>query len=350
MRSTEDLVPMTEDRLREIFDEGKPDWLLRIAREGCSAADVISLLDTQSYFDLQKLPYPAERASVLTRLESEKLIVTGEGDYAITNLGGILFAKRLSEFEGLFRKAPRVVVYDGPNKTRVRLDRPGAKGYAVGFEGLIDFVSDQVPSNEVIKKAFRTEIKMFPDIAVRELIANSLIHQDFNETGASVMVELYSDRLEVSNPGAPFIPPDRFIDEYQSRNERLADIMRRLGVCEEMGSGIDKVVSSAEFYQLPAPDFRASEQRTVAVMFAYKAFTEMDGKDRIRACYQHCVLRWVMNQKMTNQSLRERFNLPESKSETISRIIANAIEQGRIRLDDPTNTSRRYAKYVPWWA
>jgi ATP-dependent DNA helicase RecG len=232
----------------------------------------------------------------------------------------------------------------------VRLDKPGTKGYVAGFEGLIEFVSDRVPSNEVIKRAFRAEIKMFPDIALRELIANALIHQDFNETGASVMIELYSDRLEISNPGAPFIPPDRFIDEYRSRNERLADLMRRLGVCEEMGSGIDKVVSSAEFYQLPAPDFRASEQRTVAVMFAYKAFDEMDGKDRTRACYQHCVLRWVMNQKMTNQSLRERFNLPEGKSETVSRIIANAIEQGRIRLDDPTNTSRRYAKYVPWWA
>lgn len=60
---------------------------------------------------------------------------------------------------------------------------------------------------------------MFPEIAVRELVAHALIHQDFTESGTSVMVEIYDDRMEISNLGLPFISPDRFIDEYQSRNE-----------------------------------------------------------------------------------------------------------------------------------
>jgi ATP-dependent DNA helicase RecG len=85
-------------------------------------------------------------------------------------------------------------------------------------------------------------------------------------------------------------------------------------------------------------------------MFAHKAFDDMDGKDRVRACFQHCVLRWMLNEKMTNTSLRERFKLPASKSETVSRIIGDALQQGRIKPDDPTNTSRRYARYVGWWA
>lgn len=191
---------------------------------------------------------------------------------------------------------------------------------------------------------------MFGDVAIRELVANALIHQDFNETGTSVTVEIYSNRLEVSNPGRSIISPERFIDEYQSRNEKLADLMRRMGICEEQGKGIDKVVAHAEIYQLPAPDFRVSERHTIAVMFAHKTFDEMDGKDRIRACFQHCVLRWMKNEKMTNTSLRDRFDLPENKSETVSRIIRDAIDQGKIKLDDPGNTSRRYARYVPWWA
>lgn len=163
------------------------------------------------------------------------------------------------------------------------------------------------------RQALRREVKMFPEIAVRELVANALIHQDLTESGASVMVELYDDRMEISNPGKPFIPPDRFIDEYRSRNERLADLMRRLGVCEEKGSGVDKVIQAAEVYQLPAPDFRVGEVRTSVVLFAHKDFEQMDKSDRIRATYQHCCLRYVMNEKMTNQSLRERFKLPEKK-------------------------------------
>jgi ATP-dependent DNA helicase RecG len=156
--------------------------------------------------------------------------------------------------------------------------------------------------------------------------------------------------MEISNPGKPFIPPGRFIDEYQSRNERLADLMRRLRICEEKRSGIDKVLRTVEVYQLPAPDFRLGERRTIAVLFAHRNFEEMDRNDRVRACYQHCCLRYVMNEKMTNQSLRDRFKLPESKSATVSQIIAAAVDEGRIKPDDSAMTSKRYARYVPFWA
>jgi ATP-dependent DNA helicase RecG len=166
----------------------------------------------------------------------------------------------------------------------------------------------------------------------------------------SVMIEIYSDRMEISNPGKPFISPDRFIDEYKSRNERIADLMRRLGICEEKGSGIDKVIDAAEIFQLPAPDFRVSEKRTSAILFGHKDFEEMDRNDRIRATYQHCCLRYVMNEKMTNQSLRDRFRLPEKKSESVSRAIRDALELGIIRLFDPQQTSLRYRSYVPSWA
>lgn len=350
MRSGEQLVPMSADRLRAIFEEGKPDWLSQQARLDASADDITRLLDTQSFFDLLKLPYPAQRKGVLERLEAEKLVVRKGTAYLITNLGALLFAKKLDEFDGLARKAPRLIVYDGRNKLKTRLDLPGTKGYAVGFVGLIDFIHSQTQLNEVVGRALRQEIKMFPEIAIRELVANALIHQDFNETGTSVMIEVFSDRIEIANPGKPFIPPERFIDEYQSRNERLADLMRRFGICEEKGSGIDKVVHSAEVFQLPAPDFRVGEKHTTAVLFSHIDFDDMERKDRVRACYQHCCLRYVMNERMTNQSLRERFQLPDEKAESASRIIKDTITANFIKLDDPESTSKRYAKYVPFWA
>ncbi|MBB5349960.1 ATP-dependent DNA helicase RecG [Haloferula luteola] len=350
MRAGEELVPMSEDRLRAIFAEGQPDWLSQPALTECDDDKVVQLLDTQSYFDLLHLPYPVNRAGVLERFESEKLIQRDGGGWTITNLGGLLFAKKLEQFDRLARKAPRVIVYEGTNKLKTKLDKPGSKGYAVGFQGLVEFINGLVPSNEVIEQALRKEVKMFPEIAVRELVANALIHQDFTESGTSVMVEIYDDRMEISNPGKPFISPDRFIDEYQSRNERLADLMRRLGVCEEKGSGVDKVIQAAEFFQLPAPDFRVGEKRTSVVLFGHLGIEEMDRNDRIRACYQHCCLRYVMNQKMTNQSLRERFKLPESKVATVSQIIAATVDADKIKVADPTQTSTRYRNYVPFWA
>lgn len=349
MRAGEELTGMSEDRLRAIFAEGQPDWLSLPALKDCDDEKVIQLLDTQSYFDLLHLPYPVNRAGVLERFESEKLIEKQGASWTITNLGGVLFAKKLESFDLLKRKAARVIVYEGNNKLKTKLDKPGTKGYAVGFQGLVEFINGLVPSNEVIEQALRKEVKMFPEIAVRELVANALIHQDFTETGTSVVIEIYNDRMEISNPGKPFISPERFIDEYQSRNERLADLMRRLGICEEKGSGVDKVIQAAEAYQLPAPDFRVGEKRTSVVLFAHQDIEDMDRNDRIRACYQHCCLRYVMNEHMTNQSLRERFKLPEGKTATVSQIISATVDAGKIKLADPSQTSTRYRSYVPFW-
>lgn len=354
MRAGEDLLPMTEDMLRRIFDEGRPDFFLRPAMSQVSADDVIRCLDTQSLFDLFKLPYPATRDGVLARCESEKLVDhegTGlDAGWNITNLGALLLAKDLREFAGLQRKAPRVIVYRGINKLDTVRDQIGAKGYAVGFEGLIAYINSQLPANEVIGQALRADVRMYPELAIRELVANALIHQDVEDSGSFVMIEIYADRIEISNPGKPLIPPDRFIDEYKSRNERLADLMRRFGICEEKSSGIDKVVSQVEAWQLPAPDFRVGERSTTVVLYAHKAFDDMDRKERVRACYQHACLRYVSNQKMTNQSLRERFQLPETKAEAVSRIISDTSDEGLVKLDDPESKSRRYAKYVPYWA
>lgn len=351
MRAGEDLVPMTPDRLRQIFAEGQPDWLMQPALEAVGADEVVALLDTQGFFDLLRQPYPTSRDGVLAKLGGERLISAGPGGWAITRLAALLLAKRLDAFPPeLARKAPRVVLYDGPNKLQTREDRTEQRGYAVGFEGLVDFVYSAAPQNRFIEQAVRQEVKMFPRQALRELIANALVHQDFTATGASVMVELYSDRVEISNPGLPPISVDRFIDEYRSRNERLADLMRRLGICEEKGSGVDKVVFAAEVYQLPAPDFRVGETRTTALLFAHQDFAAMSKSDRIRACYQHCCLLHVSNQRMSNQSLRERFRLGEHKAATVSQVIGAAKDAGLIKIDDSESTSNRYARYLPFWA
>ena len=221
---------------------------------------------------------------------------------------------------------------------------------AVGFSGLVGYVMGLLPQNEVIQEAIRREAKLLPDVVIRELLANALIHQDLDMTGVSPVVEIYSNRVEISNPGEPVVPVERFIDGYQSRNERLADLMRRFGICEEKSSGIDRVVEAAEVLQLPAPEFLVSHRRTIAVIYGPRSFREMSGSDRIRACYQHCVLQWVLRKQMTNQSLRERFGLSEGSGNTVSQIIAATSEQGLIKNDPNAPDSKRYARYIPAWA
>jgi len=320
-----------------------------IALDNLSASDVVQLLDTQSYFDFMKLPFPTNQDAVIQKMLSEKFVIQKGSQYGITNLGGLLFAKSLNEFNVLSRKAMRVTVYKGNNKLDTVKDITGSKGYAVGFERVVDYINDQLPQNEEISKALRDNVRMYPEIAVRELVANAIIHQDFQEKGSPVF-EIYSDRIEFSNSGLPVITPIRFIDDYQSRNEALADMMRRLRICEEKGSGIDKVVSLCEVYQLPAPNFLTQEKHTKVIMYSHQDLNYMDRQDKIRACYQHCCLKYVSNAKMSNLTLRERFKIEEKNSAIASRIIRDTIEADLIKEEDSNNKSKKYASYIPFWA
>jgi predicted HTH transcriptional regulator len=341
--------PEKERELWRIFDT--TPFEREIAAENISSEEVTQLLDFPSFFDLLNLPLPESRSVILESLESEDLIRKTEANrWNITNLGAVLFAKRLDDFHKLRRKAMRVILYRGDSRIETIREQPGTKGYASSFEGLVGFVLGLLPENEVMGQALRTKLPMFPELAVRELIANALIHQDFHITGTGPMVEIFKNRLEITNPGLPLVKTDRFLDSPpQSRNEALASFMRRIGVCEERGSGIDKVVNESEVYQLPAPLIETTEHHTRVVLFAHRAFSEMDKSDRTRACYLHACLRYVQRDFMTNSTLRERFKIKESNSSMVSRIIKDTLNAGLIRhFDDSVGT--RAMKYVPAWA
>lgn len=341
--------PEKERELWRVFD--RIPFEREIAAENVTVEEILKLLDYPAYFDLLSLPLPEGRDGILAALAADEMIAAGKsGKWNITNLGAVLFAKRLADFRPLRRKAMRVVLYKGEGRVETVREQEGTKGYAAGFEGLIGFVTNLLPSNEVIGQALRKEVPMFPELAIRELVANAIIHQDFHLTGTAPMVEIFSNRMEITNPGLPLVKTDRFLDSPpKSRNEALASFMRRIGVCEERGSGVDKVVFQTEFYQLPAPLFETSDEHTRAVLFAHREFREMDKADRIRACYLHACLRYVQRDFMTNTTLRDRFGIEEKNSSMASRIIRDTIEAGMIRCHDETVGSKA-RKYLPWWA
>lgn len=330
--------------LTKSFEDG-------VSKEYITADEVIKDIDYPNYFELMDLPLPDNKQAIIEKLIEENVIRKNTNQYDITNLGALLFGKNLKNFGRLSRKTIRVIIYAGKDRLQTLKEQEFFKGYAVVFEDLINYIEDKLPSNEVIEKALRKEVKMYPNIAIRELVANALIHQDFMEVGSGPMIEIFSDRIEISNPGQPLINVLRLIDHSpQSRNEKLASLMRRMKICEERGSGIDKVVNAVELYQLPAPDFIVQENAFRTILYAHKEFRDMERKDKIRACYQHCCLKYVSNELMTNKSLRERFNISEKNYSMVSRVITDSIEENFVKVYDSENKSNRMAKYIPSWA
>lgn len=341
--------PERERALWRIFDE--TPFEKRIAAEHIGDDAVLRLLDYPSYFELTGRQLPANQAAILTDLASDDLIRRCDaGGWNLTNLGVALFSRNFSDTTQLERKAIRVIQYQGNNRAKTIREQVGVKGYASGFQGLIDFINGLLPSNEEIGAALRKTVPRFPEIAIRELVANALIHQDFSLTGTGPMVEIFEDRVEITNPGKPLVDIRRLVDlPPRSRNESLASFMRRIGICEERGSGWDKIALQCELHQLPAPVVEVVGDHLRIVLFAPRPLSKMSKEDRIRAIYLHACWRYVNNDYVTNSSVRKRFGIEKRNSAKASRMIAESIEAEMILHEDPY-ASRKLMRYVPWWA
>jgi predicted HTH transcriptional regulator len=341
--------PQLEQKLWRVFDTTPFEELLALRH--VDSAEVLSLLDYPAFFELLEQPLPTDRDKILDRLVADRMIARDNaGKWDITNLGTILFARNLDEFKSLARKAVRIIVYEGKGRIKTVREQGVRKGYAAGFKTVLDHLNALLPRNEVVDHGIRREVPLYPEPAIRELIPNALIHQDFSITGSGPMIEVFSDRLEITNPGEPLVNTERFLDSPPlSRNEMLASFMRRLGVCEERGSGVDKVVAETERHQLPPPLFESPDGFTRAVLFTHRPLRQMDRADRTRACYLHACLRYVERDPMTNSTLRARLGISEPNKAMASRIISDAIKDGLVKPEDPQQ-GKKYAKYIPFWA
>lgn len=341
--------PELERQLWRVFE--RTPFEDGIAADRLPDDEVLHRLDWSEYFELLPRPIPATRDEILRALAEDSLIRRDDaGGWSITNLGAILFARRLESFPTLRRKAMRVIQYRGTNRVDTIKEQPGVKGYASGFEGLIGYINGLLPSNEVVKQALRTTVPMYPELAVRELVANALIHQDFSAVGAGPMVEIFTDRIEITNPGGPLVDLERLVDAPpRSRNESLASLLRRIGVCEERGSGWDKVVFQTELFQLPAPLAEATLDHTRVVLFAPRRLDRMDRADRLRAVYLHACLLFVSRSYLTNTSLRRRFGIEAHNSATASRLIKEAVE-AKLIVPRDSEAAPKLMSYLPAWA
>jgi predicted HTH transcriptional regulator len=315
-----------------------------------SAEQIDELLDIGCYYTLSGQEIPRNSDEVFRRfVERGFLTEDMETGYHVTNLGAILFAKNIRDFPSISAKSVRVIKYAGYDKRSAEHEQEGVKGYAVGFSGLLKFIRRHLPRRESYPSGVRRQVPLYSETAIREIVANSLIHQDFLMTGVGPIVEIYEDRIEVTNPGRSLIEVDRIIDERRSRNERLAQRMRELNLCEERGGGIDKAIIDIEEKYLPAPEFIGSEHSMRVVVFGPKKFNELSKQDKIWSCFCHCVVRWLRNDYMSNSSLRQRFALPDNEYQIVSAVIFDTRKARKI-VPAETNQSNKYARYVPWWA
>jgi predicted HTH transcriptional regulator len=321
----------------------------QIAKSELTQAQVLRLLNYESLYKLLDKNPPHSTDAIIERLSDYQLCKrSGSERWEITNLGAILFANQLKDFPNLSGREVIVRKYVGTNNRQQEFEQHGVYGYAVGFYRLIDFIMQYTSSERIGIR--REAVPTYPQVAIREFIANALVHQDFSITGMPVTIEIFSNRISITNAGAPLNDINRLIDlPPQSRNEQLAQMMFTLGICERRGSGIDRAVAAVEGMFLPPVKFTKGEQHTRIFMYPQKSLKEMTKQEKISACYQHACLVYEDGEKINNQSVRERFELSKNDSAVASRIITDTLEAGLIKPADIETASKKYMTYIPFY-
>lgn len=348
-RSAGQTVKMSKGQVKALIatSEGL-NFEKQIARKGLTIKEVLSLLNYEALFRILDKNIPSSTDSIISRLNEFKLCEQNGELWNITNLGAILFARKLEDFPNIQGKEVIVRKYIGLNNRQQEFEQHGKFGYAVGFEGLIDFIMKHTCGERIDVK--REAVPMYPRVAIREFVANALVHQDFAISGTPVTIEIFSNRISITNAGAPLNDINRLIDlPPQSRNELLAQTMFLLGICERRGSGIDRAVAAIEEMFLPAVKFTKSEHHTRVFLFQQKDIQEMTKQEKIAVCYQHACIVYEDGKAINNQSIRERFGLNKNDSSVASRILSDTIEAGLIKPADADSISRKFMTYIPYY-
>lgn len=349
------LKPLLEykEKERELWQAfNNVAYELRNASENRSEDDVLMILDYPKYYEKQGLPIPHNIEKIFEDFLHDKFVRRNDaGTWDVTNLGTLMIGKDLRKFEHLARKTVRVIKYKGNDRLTGIREKEFVTGYAVSHEEIVEYIMAIIPQEEVLEGTIRKSKVAFPEIAIRELLANIMIHQMLNHRGTNPMVEIFDNRIEFSNAGAPLISIEHIVDTVPvSRNENMAGFMHRCGICEERGSGYDKIIRATSSNELIAPKvINQDGQFTKAVLFAKIPFELTSKEDRIRTCYMQACLAYVEFETISNSDVREIFGIDSKDSYKSSRIIKDTIDAGLIKAIDP-DTAPRYMKYIPFWA
>lgn len=350
MRQGESLVDMTPDHLQAIFAEPEPAPLDAVQISDLRPGDVVELLDTDAFFSKAKDPPAADLAGRCRALAASGVLNDDAGAFGITGLGAVLFARRMADFPRIGDRRLRFIHYGGTTRTSARRDVITDRGYALEFEPLLEMVAAWLPVEERISSPRRESVPVYHGTTLRELVANAIVHQDFRAQPALIAIELYEDRIEVTNAGTPLIDPRRFAVDTRPRNLPLSLMMRDLGMCESRGSGIQRALEQNEAIGAADPSFHTGSGLTKAVLIGKHDFMTMSGAERSWAIFMHACRMWAGHRPMSNASFRQRYALADRRSSLVSIHFQHAMDEGLIVPQDSESSSKRYARYVPFYA
>lgn len=336
---------------RRIKADGTPENIPMYPYEIATRLSSLSLLDYSSqavpdseYSDLDAVErerlrniirtYRGETA--LLELNDEELdkalqfVTISEGKLTPTFCGLLMIGKK----EALYRHMPTaessIQVLKG---TDIKVNESFRLPILAAFDKIIEYFAAWNNSEEMDMGLFRITIPDYDQRAFREALVNAFCHRDYSILGR-VLIQINDTGMTISNPGGFIegISIDNLLDaEPHGRNPILADAMKRIGLAERTGRGIDRIFEGSLFYGRIPPDYSQSNSSKVKLFIPKgptdKAFIRMVSKEqqegRTLPIHSLLILNLLKNSsKMNVQQIAEELKMPESRTRVTTETLA----------------------------
>jgi ATP-dependent DNA helicase RecG len=263
MRAGENLVPMTPDQLRRIFDEAGPDF----SAETCPTATIADL-DLGAIDSFRHRWYTrAKRAAILQcsieqLLEDAELVSDDGVSYAALALLGTQSAlgRFLAQAELIFEYRSSEIAGPAGQREEFR------EGFFLWYDRLWELVNLRNDRQHYQDGLFMVDVPTFNEGAIREAILNAVAHRDYRHAG-SVFIRQFPQRIEIVSPGGfpQGITAENILDRQLPRNRRIADALARCGLVERSGQGANRIFEACIREGKALPDFTNTDAWQVSL-------------------------------------------------------------------------------------
>ncbi|MFH1209941.1 MAG: helix-turn-helix domain-containing protein [archaeon] len=241
---------LTTDEIREFFQkEGKIFFDESVNKE----------FSFKNGFSKTKFSIFIQRANLSKTISDEDIlknlgVLTKTGKFK--NAGVLFFCDNVEKF---FRHAIiTCVLYKGNDKYKIMDRKDFTEDTISNYNGAMTFLVRNLRLEYKIETAGpREEILEIPEDALREAIINAMAHRDYNEKGANIQIDIFDNRVEISNPGGliSMIKKEEFGKKSISRNPLLFSLFKSADLVEKIGSGIGRMRNAMRNAGLPMPKF-----------------------------------------------------------------------------------------------
>ena len=166
----------------------------------------------------------------------------------------------------------------------------------------------------------RKELWEIPEDALKEALINAIVHRDYYDKGARTMVEVFNDRVVITNPGGLIssIPPEKFGTMSRTRNPLIFGLFERIRLVEYVGSGVMRMCESMKEENLPAPDFGLEGMFSITLIRPILAENEMVREFDELSDNQKFILKIIdRNKSITTYEIGEKLSITDRQVRTL---------------------------------